>query len=416
MIEWIINFLKANEFASGGFLIMMLGSIGATLYKIIPITFQFVKRNIIVTIEVPSYDESFEWFNKWLANLDYSKKSRLLTASSKYVQADRPKGSSELKPQLFFSPAPGNHFFKYKGKLVWIHREREKLNTTGSQGLMLYESFVITMMAKNKDIAQQMLTDARDYIFNLEKNRTVVYTNDDYGNWEKIHSQKRRKLNTIILKDDMQYNLVKDIKEFFNKESWYNKMGIPYRRGYLLHGLPGTGKTSLIKGIAGVFNLPIYILNISTELTEGNFQKAIINIPEKSILLMEDIDAVFEKRNKSESEQKVSFKTLLNAIDGIISPYGTVLFMTTNYRDKLDSALIRPGRIDKEYGINKVDKLQAEKLFRLFYPSSNGHAKKFARNIKSNKYTPAELQKYFICRPNMNTALKQINKIKENKK
>ncbi len=410
MIDWIINFLQNNEFASGGFLIMILGSVGATLYRLIPITFNFIKRKVIVTIEIPSYDESFDWFNKWIANIDYSKKSCLLTVHSKYIKSPV---EDTNKPELFFSPAPGNHFFKYKNKFVWIHREREKLNTSGDHGIMLYESFVITMLGKNKEIAQQMIIEARDYIFNLEKNKTVIFTNDDYGNWLKSHSQTQRSLDTVILRNNMQYELVKDIKEFFKKESWYNKIGIPYRRGYLLHGLPGTGKTSLIKGIAGTFDLPIYILNISNDLNEGYFQKLITTIPEKSILLIEDIDAVFEKRNKSDSKQQVSFKTLLNAIDGIISPYGTLLFMTTNHRNKLDSALIRPGRIDKEYNINKVDKLQAEKLFKLFYPSSNGHAKKFARNVESNKYTPAELQKYFICRPNKDLALKEVNKIKE---
>jgi len=413
MLEWIIEFFKNNEFASGGFLLMILGSIGASLYRLIPLTFQFIKRKMIISIEIPSYDNSFDWFNKWIANNDYSKKSKLLTVHSKYTRNNNSPVQEENKPKVFFSPAPGNHIFKYKGKYVWIHREREKLNTSGDQGLMLYESFVITMMAKNIKIAKQMIIDARDYVIELDQDKTIICTNDDFGNWSKIHSQKQRNLNTIVLKNDMQYELVKDIEQFFKKESWYNKIGIPYRRGYLLHGVPGTGKTSLIKAISGRFNLPIYILNISSDMTEGYFQKAITGIPEKSIILIEDIDAVFEKRNKSVKEQKVSFKTMINAIDGIISPYGTLLFMTTNHKDKLDPALIRPGRIDREYHIGKIDKKQTIELFKLFYPSSNGHAKRFARHITSNKYTPAELQKYFICRPNKDQALKDINKIKE---
>ena len=103
MIDWIIEFFKNNEFASGGFLLMMLGSIGASLYRLVPITFNFIKRKVIVTIEIPSYDESFDWFNKWLASIDYSKKSRLLTASSKYVKSSKTVVEDDKnKPQIFY--------------------------------------------------------------------------------------------------------------------------------------------------------------------------------------------------------------------------------------------------------------------------------------------------------------------------
>lgn len=407
MIEFIKSFLASNQFASGGFLIMILGSIGATLYKLVPLSFNFLKRKFVITLDIPSYDDSFLWFNRWLATIDYSKKAKLLTVSSRYSKSPV---EGELKPQLFFSPAPGLHVFFYKKHLVWINRSREKINNNNQGSFCLYESFVVMMLGRNKQILIKMLEEARDYNYYLDTNKVRIYINNEY-NWLQVDSQYPRKIETVICKNDMQYDILNDASEFLQKEKWYTELGIPYRRGYLLYGSPGTGKTSLVKALAGELKLPIYILNISKDLKEGAFQKLLTEIPPKSIILIEDIDALYKQRASVNKDQGVSFKTLLNGIDGIISPNGTLLFLTTNHKENLDKALIRPGRIDKRYYLDKVNKQQTEKLFKLFYPKSNGSGKRFAQNIESNKFTPADLQQYFIQYKTDKEALKNINRL-----
>ncbi len=406
LITYVKTLLETNIIASGGLFVMVAGGIMASIFRIYRPIVEFLKRRFIVVLDISSNDDTFTWFNKWLSTTDYSKRTNLLSVIS------RSRNSDHKKPVLYFVPAPGNHLFFYKKRIIWIYRNREKMQGgTGSFPIM-FEQYTITMLGRNKNILKEMIADARDYSYKLEQDKVKIYINSDWD-WHKVQCQIPRKLNTVVLKNRLQYEVLDDIKEFFEKEKWYNKMGIPYRRGYLLYGCPGTGKTSLVKALAGELDIPIYILNISKDMKENQFQSLISDVPQKSIIVIEDIDCLFTGKRKMDKKYNITFKTILNAIDGLISPYGTLLFLTTNHKLKLDQALIRPGRIDRQYKIDKMDKEQAEDFFKLFYPNHPKHAKRFADEIETDKYTPAQLQKYFIDRPDVNLVLKEVNKIKE---
>ena len=405
LIQYIKTLLETNIIASGGLFVMVVGGIMTTIYRIFPPIIEFLKRCFIVVMDISNNDDTFKWFNKWLATTNYAKRTNLLSVIS------RSRNTDHKKPILYFVPAPGNHLFFYKGRVIWIHRNREKMQGGANSMPILFEQYTITMLGRNKNILKQMLMDARDYNYKLEQDKVKIYVNTDWE-WYKVQCQTPRKLNTVILKNRLQYEVLDDIKEFFKKEKWYNKMGIPYRRGYLLYGCPGTGKTSLVKALAGELDIPIYILNISKDMKEDKFQSLISDVPQKSIIVIEDIDCLFTKKRKIDKKYNITFKTILNSIDGLISPYGTLLFLTTNHKLKLDDALIRPGRIDRQYKIDKMDKEQVEDFFKLFYPNNPKHAKRFAGKIENNKYTPAQMQKYFIDRPNIDNVLRETNKIK----
>lgn len=148
-----------------------------------------------------------------------------------------------------------------------------------------------------------------------------------------------------------------------------NETGIPYRRGYLFSGPPGTGKTSLTAALAGVFGLDIYVLTLlDPYLNEEQLVRLFSSVPSRCIVLLEDIDAAGLKRNDELKRKKlqgedipeeqqpahgrkalsinISLSGLLNAIDGVASSEGRILVMTTNKPKELDLALIRPGRVD----------------------------------------------------------------------
>ncbi len=153
--------------------------------------------------------------------------------------------------------------------------------------------------------------------------------------------------------------LVQESKFWKENESWYRQRNIPWRRGVLLHGPPGTGKTALIRAIAEELDLPVFIYDLASllnnELQEA-WSKMISQTP--CMAVIEDIDAVFHGREniaKGTDSQGLTFDCLLNCLDGIQRANGLYVAITTNHVEHIDSALgtpcdgvsSRPGRIDR---------------------------------------------------------------------
>ena len=113
------------------------------------------------------------------------------------------------------------------------------------------------------------------------------------------------------------------MKRFQQSPSWYKEKGVPYRRGYLLYGPPGSGKTSFTQAIAGAMKLHICYLNLSGDtLDDDMLNRALNDAPSDSIILLEDIDGIFVEResvSKQHKGRRVTFAGLLNALDGVRS-------------------------------------------------------------------------------------------------
>jgi len=114
------------------------------------------------------------------------------------------------------------------------------------------------------------------------------------GAWSKTASRPSRPLSTVILAADQKAAIVKDMNEFLHPASagWYARRGIPYRRGYLFHGPPGTGKTSLSFALAGLFGLDVFAVSLQEPaLTEGDLMLLFNGLPRRCVVLLEDVDA-----------------------------------------------------------------------------------------------------------------------------
>jgi len=211
-------------------------------------------------------------------------------------------------------------------------------------------------------------------------------------------------MSTVVLPKEQIERILHDADWFFNAADWYRERGVPYRRGYLFSGPPGCGKTSLVIALASYFYRPIYVLNLGDIWTDSKLFSAISTVPVNGILLIEDVDVAGKTREirpkKNGEKGKLNMNTtttsgLLNGIDGVISKDGRLLIMTTNYPDKLDAALIRPGRIDKHEHIGPLDPKDAGRLFLNFFPKEFELATKLTTEI-SNSIPAAELQSVFM--------------------
>ena len=287
--------------------------------------------------------------------------------------------SDELSPaaereqaKSLFNMVPGNgvHWLCYRNAWIRLHRQRDEGKIQMDDTMKPFETIKLTSLSFNEKLIQEMLVDAR--VLNLSKRngKTNIYVwQTSY--WTSFgNARKMRDLNSVVLPSEIKDTVVKDVQSFLSRKTWYTQRGIPYRRGYLLHGAPGSGKTSFIKALAGHLRHSICLMNLAERhITDASLLRAINNLPSQSIVVFEDVDAAFCGRDGSDDLLKpsVTFSGLLNALDGVASAEPCIIFMTTNHLERLDPALVRPGRIDRIFELGDAKAEQVKELFIRFY-------------------------------------------------
>jgi len=244
--------------------------------------------------------------------------------------------------------------------------------------------------------------------------------------WRSRSTIRARALDSVILPSKTKMQIVSDIERFLSKKTkeFYGFHGIPYRRCYLLHGVPGAGKTSLIQAIAGHFKRSISFLQPThADMSDDSLAAAMAELPRNTVAVLEDIDALFDKdRTSKVSKSCLTFSGLLNALDGIGSTSGQLIFMTTNLRDQLDPALIRNGRVDFHIHFDYASDEQIEEMWATYYPSDTHLASVFCANLRSKlegkPIATAGLQHFFVLHMNSSAeeAVDQVDVIIEDMK
>ena len=201
---------------------------------------------------------------------------------------------------------------------------------------------------------------------------TKVYLYDK--NWSVLNTKSKRPLETVFWDKSIKEDFVNDITNFLKSKKEYVKSGIPYKRSYLFYGEPGTGKTTMINDIAWELNLNVSILNLSTMTNDSEMLKAFSTVPNKSILVLEDIDLIFQKlteNTEKNDKNLITFSGLLNSLDGISYKEGLITILTTTHINRLDEAVLRVGRIDKKIEIGKISKDTALEIIKKFDKNKN---------------------------------------------
>lgn len=248
--------------------------------------------------------------------------------------------------------------------------------------------------------------------------------------WRRSETVTARPIESVVLPAAIKDKIVSDLDDFVDSgtRSWYTVHGIPYKRSYLLYGSPGAGKTSLIQALAGRYRRNVCYLSPShPEMTDDALKAAVQRVPERSILVLEDVDSLFGSngRVKKESDKSaLTFSGVLNALDGVGGSSGQIFMLTTNCRDSLDPALIRNGRVDCHVPFSDATAEQMTDLFAQFYPDADvSLAERFSSSLTKllEAQTPAQtvsmaaLQHYFIMmrRASAEEAAKGVKKVLE---
>lgn len=210
-------------------------------------------------------------------------------------------------------------------RLDQLNRERSGKQISLTTGTP-WETLTLTTLSRDRDLFPQLLAEARQLALAKDEGKTVVYTRNASG-WAPFGKPRRkRKVGSVILDEGVGEAIEGDLRRFLHRESWYSDRGgstlsslsrrlvshshartsptgIPYRRGYLLHGPPGSGKTSYIQALAGAIDYDICFLNLSERgLSDDSLQRALTLVPERCIVLLEDIDAAFSRRVQTEAD------------------------------------------------------------------------------------------------------------------
>ena len=362
-----------NQFASGGLLLMILGSIGVFLRSLPQRLWWWLEAQSTMMVTVKDDDDAFVWVKEWFLEQEFLRRVRR-------VDLDTTLRGAELA----LIPAPGRHWFWRAGRpfWVWFYRSTESKGT--SQRRM--ESLTFQTVGRDRAFLKAFVDEVVACNRRKRRSASYLYLYDD--GWDYVAAYAPRSLDSVLLKPGEKEHLIKDLKRFRSSRSRYLRLGVPYHRGYLLYGPPGTGKTSLVSAVGAKFVMSIYVVNL-TEMNDRTLKSAMNSVPENSIILFEDIDCMKAGNRRVElsagsaahvatataapAKQDpggVTLSGLLNVLDGFHAPCNVVFVMTTNAAEALDPALLRPGRIDYKLYLGEASDSQKHELYRRFFPEA----------------------------------------------
>ncbi|XP_002521536.2 AAA-ATPase At3g50940 [Ricinus communis] len=231
-------------------------------------------------------------------------------------------------------------------------------------------SFEVSFPKKHKEMALESYLPhiVREAESMVQEKKTLRIFSVDYDNiygnladaWKPVNLDHPATFQTLALDAQLKGTILEDLERFVKRKDYYRKVGKAWKRGYLLYGPPGTGKSSLIAAMANYLKFDIYDLELTELRCNSELRKLLIATANRSILVVEDIDCTIEfqdrlaEANAAEfhahypPQKQVTLSGLLNFIDGLWSSCGDerIIIFTTNHKEKLDPALLRPGRMD----------------------------------------------------------------------
>jgi chaperone BCS1 len=377
----------------------------------------WIDEYLMSSFRVRTDDEIYNMLMLWISRQKFSQNSRRflvntdLYSRSSYVwggsndDSDDEDGDEDMpvdilgpKQNLHYTPSFGSHLFWYKNRPLYFerHQNQQQINF---QSASEREELSISCFGRNPRLLKDLLLEARQMYLKKDERKTLIYRSSSgtaYGGepyWQRSMSRPNRPFSTVILSEKLKADLIADTADYLNPATrrWYANRGIPYRRGYLLYGPPGTGKSSLSLALAGYFRMKIYIVSLSSiNATEEGLTSLFSSLPTRCLVLLEDIDTAGLTHTREDTEPtpvpppgsnpstpppppttgttgRLSLSGLLNILDGVASQEGRLLIMTTNHIEKLDKALIRPGRVDMIVPFSLADKTMTESIFRAIY-------------------------------------------------
>lgn len=320
----------------------LIAYIGVALKSLPGLIWRFIKARMSSTIFVTSLDK-----------YQYDKIIEYLNSFNKKIFKDNFLARDYGPNEVYNSIAPGEYTIRIKRFLylfVNINKESTKQQGTfisDDKYIINLHFFGMGRRKEHKKIVDRLNTPEQDNCI------TRIILNGSGIASSKI---EKRGMDTLFINNkNLLVNTIDNWKE--NKE-FYKSHGIIYKLGILVDGEPGTGKSTLGKVVASYLNYDLYYIDLScVNKNPENVLRMLSDIVGNSVVVMEDIDCVLGNREGKEAtaESIKLTNSILNFLDGIVSPENCIIIASTNYKDRLDPAIKRPGRFDLQLELGKID-------------------------------------------------------------
>ncbi|KAI4986887.1 hypothetical protein ZWY2020_019517 [Hordeum vulgare] len=313
----------------------------------------------------------------------------------------------------------------------------------GNKNNKAQESLELTFDAEH---AQTALDEYVPFIMSTAeelrlRDRALKIFLNESSSWRGINHHHPATFDTLAMDPSIKQAVIADLDRFLKRKEYYRRIGKAWKRGYLLYGPPGTGKSSLVAAMANYLRFNLYDLDLSGVHDNSCLQRLLMEMANKSILVIEDIDCSFDTMTREDKppkvytdtdsdedddeyddagaggyrrqgrERTVTMSGLLNVIDGLWSTTGEerVIVFTTNYKDRLDRALLRPGRMDMHVYMGHCG-WEAFKTLARNYHLLDDHAlfPEIQELLAAVEVTPAEVSEMLLRSEDVNVALQVL--------
>lgn len=373
------DYSKDYPVVAAGIGIWALG-VGTYILKSIPLkVWAFAIKNFTTELTITSTSESYHLFLKWFEDNKFSHNSRTIKISNGSWGDDK-----AVKAMGY-----GNHYFIFNGTPIKLNlKEKESAGSNRER-----DQITMTVIGRSHAVYDSIFDSIKEN--DLDEDKVIVH---EFGDgWVRASEQRVRNIDTVHLNTGVKEEIVKFIEDFKSREKFDIKHGISHETAIMLKGPAGTGKSTLLKVLAGHFNMPVYNLNASAL---HKIKNAFASLPENALVVIEDIDGEAalhsreinsERKGKKKTEASgstvveafsfTSMSDVLNAIQGLHTSHGRILIATTNHFEKLDEALVRSGRFNLKIEIGYADNSVIHQFVDRFFPEETVPSN---FNVKSN--------------------------------
>ena len=300
-------------------------------------------------------------------------------------------------------PSFGTHLIFMDGCPMIVERQQEERGQ--GEGSKRIETMT-AIFPRSKARLDRYLEEIQ--AFNrIPEDQFMVYNHGSHSQ----HIMPRKKIDghALVYRDqDVFKNLKNDMSFFLSSEDRYEDLNLHWHRGYGFFGPPGTGKTSMVMALASGLGLELHKLSLE-HFTLDNFLHKFSRVKAGTILLFEDIDLTLSANSSlitinapnpagvpvPEQEEGMNYRTLLNIFDGLDTPEGLIFVITSNHKERIGDALLRPGRVDIHVDFELMGRGEAERYVSWFFKSDF----MLNKDLNGMEISPAALRAICIANP-----------------